>query len=165
MPKVTINDSQGLVQSTGSGVEISNDVTISGTASFTGAVSGVTSDPNVAESDDPALVSPETHDCSNSVRVFRYDSAPSGNWTIAGVSNLSISTSQATRVKVLFPSPAADRTVTLTGFTVNGTAATQVNPGSLKAKKDGKCNGVALDIIKNSAGNFYVYGSVLTDGN
>lgn len=165
MPKVEINDNQGLVQSSGSGVTIESNVTVTGAATFSGTVSGVVSSPNVTELDDASLVSPETYNCSNSTRVFRYDAAPGGNFTIAGLTNVGLSTSQATTVKVMFPSPAADRTITLTGITVDGVAATQVNPGSLKAKKDGKCNGIALDVIKNSAGNFYVYGSVLIDGN
>ena len=163
--KTIINDSGVVSYQAGSGLQVDSSVTVTGAASFTGAVTGVVSTANVSESDDPALVSPETYDCSSNVRVIRYDSAPSGNWTIAGVTGTGLTTSTATTVKILFPSPAADRTITLTGITVDGVAATQVNPGSLKAKKDGKCNGIALDVVKNSAGNFYVYGSVLIDGN
>jgi hypothetical protein len=164
MPKVTINDSQGLVQSSGSGVQITSDVTVSGAATFAGSVSGVTATAIVNELDDAALSSPETYSMADNVRVIRYNSAPSGNWTIAALTNSGLSTSQATTLKVVFPAPAADRTITLTGITVDGIAATQVNPGSLKAKKDGKCNGIALDVVKNSAGNFYVYGSALANG-
>lgn len=165
MSRTTISDSTGVVSyQEGTGLSIDSSVTITGDATFTGTVSGVSSSPNVSELDDASLESPETYDCSGNVRVVRYNSAPAGNWTVAGLTGVGLGTSSATTVKVLFPAPAADRTITLTGFTVDGVAATQVNPSTLKAKKDGKCNGISLDVVKNSAGNFYVYGSVLTNG-
>lgn len=44
MPKVTVTDAQGLVQSAGAGVTIDSDITIAGDATFTGTVLGVTVD-------------------------------------------------------------------------------------------------------------------------
>lgn len=41
MPKVTINDSQGLVQSTGSGVEVSSTMSMTGDVALSGVLSGI----------------------------------------------------------------------------------------------------------------------------
>jgi len=92
--------------------------------------------------------------------VFRYNSAAAGNFTVTGLTNIDLTASQATTIKVLMPPPSADRTVTLTGMTVNGSSA-NLSYSSIKVKKD-KSVGFQLDVIKNVSGNYYVYGSLLT---
>lgn len=151
----TINTTQGVVSS----VDETPEIVFTGTVDFSGAsVSGLTSDPNVAEVDDPSISSPETYDCSGGVRTVKVGSF-GGNWTIAAITNLSISDSQATTVKVVGPVQAvADRTVTLTGMTVNGVAAT-VSPATVKVKKD-KGTGLSLEVVKSS-GAYFVFGHAL----
>lgn len=135
-------------------------VSFSGSVDFSAAsVTGVTVDPNVAETDDPSISSPETYDCAGGVRTIKVGSF-GGNWTIAALTNLSISDSQATVVRIVGPAQGvADRTVTLTGMTVNGSAAT-VSPATVKVKKD-KGTGLSLNVVKSS-GSYFVFGSAHT---
>lgn len=159
----TIDYAGGSDLTVDSNMNVTGDMTVAGMATFSGGISGIPTPPAVvAELDDPTIDASETYNCGNNVRVIRYNGAPGGNWSVAALTNLSLAVDQATTVKVLFPAPGADRTVTISGMTVDGTAATQVNPTTVKAKKD-KCVGVALEVIKNSAGNFYVYGSALVN--
>ena len=135
-----------------------NSLVVTGTADFTGAtVTGVpSSNPNVAEVDDPSISSPETYDCIGGTRAFRVVAALGGAWTIAALTNLSLPAGKSTTIKVL-GATASDRTVTLTGMTVDGVAAT-VNPATVKAKQKG--SGIALDVV-NSGGSYFVFGSSL----
>lgn len=161
--KTVISNSGVVEYKSGTGLTINENLTVSGVATFSGGTSGVTVEPNVGELDDVSLNATETYDCSTGTRAFRYNTAPGGNWTVGALTNLSLLNSQSTTVKILFPAPAADRTVTLSGMTINGVSVTQANPASIKASKD-KCTGVVLDVIKNSAGNFYVYASSRSSG-
>lgn len=150
----TIDPTLGVVSTVTS---TGNSLTVTGTVDFSGAtVTGVVGSPNVAETDDPSIGSPETYNCASGVRVFRVTAALGGNWTIAALTNLSLPAGQATTVKVL-GSTLSDRTVTLTGMTVDGVAAT-VNPATVKAKTKG--SGIALDVV-NSGGSYFVFGSAL----
>jgi hypothetical protein len=150
----TIDSTLGVVSTL---VTSGNSLVVTGTADFTGAtVSGIPTNPNVAEVDDPSISSPETYDCIGGVRAFRVVAALGGAWTIAALTNLSLSAGKSTTIKVL-GATASDRTVTLTGMTVDGVAAT-VNPATVKAKQKG--SGIALDVV-NSGGSYFVFGSSL----
>jgi hypothetical protein len=157
----TINTTQGVVSSLDETPEITfgsdTSVVFSGSVDFSAAsVTGLTVVPNVAELNDSFSTS-ETYNCSGNVRVFKYNAlAINNNWAVAAVTNLTISDNQGTTIRIL-GSTASDRTVTLTGMTVNGVAAT-VNPGSVKAKQKG--SGIALDVVK-SGGAYFVFGSSL----
>jgi len=150
----TIDSTLGVVSTL---VTSGNSLVVTGTADFTGAsVTGVTADPNVAEVDDPSISSPETYNCTAGTRVFRVVAALGGNWTIAGLTNLSLPAGQATTVKILGSTTVADRTVTLTSMTVDGTSAT-VWPATVKVKKD-KGAGLSLDVVRSGA-SYFVFGS------
>ena len=153
----TIDSTLGVVSTlTTSG----NSLAVTGAVDFSGAtVTGVVGSPNVAEVDDPSISSPETYNCTSGTRVFRVVAALGGGWTIAGLTNLSLPAGQATTIKVLGSTTIADRTVTLTGMTVDSVAAT-VWPASIKVKKD-KGAGIALDVV-NSGGSYFVFGSELS---
>ena len=146
-------------------LSVSGDVTFTGDAIFSGSVTGLSvaaATSNVAETDDPSLNSPETYDCVNNTRAFRLTAAPGGNWTIAALTNTGLSASQATSVKILFATPSADRTITLTSMTVDGSSAT-VSPATVKASKT-KATGVNIEVVMNSSGSYFVYGSEMTSG-
>jgi len=157
----TIDSTLGVVSTL---VTSGNSLVVTGTADFTGAsLTGVTADPNVAEVDDPSISSPETYNCTAGTRVFRVVAALGGNWTIAGLTNLNLPASQATTVKILGSTTgagAADRTVTLTSMTVDGTSAT-VWPATVKIKKD-KGAGLSLDVVRSGA-SYFVFGSEITN--
>lgn len=161
----TIDSTVGIVSVLTTGtpsLAILENAVFTGAVDFTAAtVSGITTNPNVLEIDD-APPPDAAYDMSGGVRVIRMTSVATpwvaNTLTITQLNNLGLAAGQATTVKLLTPiSGTFDRTVVLTGMTLDGTASSATF-GSLKIKKD-KGVGVSLDIVRSGAGSYFVFGS------
>ena len=153
----TIDSTLGVVSTLVTG---GNSLVVTGTADFTSAtVSGIPTNPNVLEIDD-APPPDAGYNMSGGVRVIRMTSVATpwvtNTLTITQLDNLGLAAGQATTVKLLTPISGADRTVVLTGMTLDGTAS-NVTYGSLKIKKD-KGVGVSIEVVRSGA-SYFVFGS------
>ena len=123
----TIDSTLGVVSRL---VTSGNSLVVTGTADFTSAtVSGITTNPNVLETDDAPPPDAE-YNMSGGVRVIRMTSVATpwvtNTLTITQLDNLGLAAGQATTVKLLTPISGADRTVVLTGMTLDGTASNEI---------------------------------------
>ena len=159
----TIDSALGVVSVLTTGtpsLAISENAVFTGAVDFTAAtVSGITSNPNVLEIDD-APPPDAAYNMSGGVRVIRMTSVvtpwAANTLTITQLNNLGLAAGEATTVKLLTPISGADRTVVLTGMTLDGTASSATY-ASLKIKQKTGI-GVNLEIVRSGA-SYFVFGS------
>ena len=165
----TIDSALGVVSVLTTGtpsLAISENAVFTGAVDFTAAtVTGVpSSNPNVLEIDD-APPPDAAYDMFGGVRVIRMTSVvtpwAANTLTITQLNNLGLAAGEATTVKLLTPISGADRTVVLTGMTLDGTASSATY-ASLKIKQKTGV-GVNLEIVRSGA-SYFVFGSDISNG-
>jgi hypothetical protein len=164
MPSTHISDARGLTHSGGSGLHITNEVTITGNTRFLGSVSGVTADVTSRFSELNSPAGTVDYDCSNSTRYFRHAAPPAASWN-ANFTGLSLQKSQGATVKLAIVTSETTECFIEDVFVDGSPVASFITSSmyGLKIRKGGKHGIVTFDLMRNESGEIHVYADISQD--